>query len=86
MMFWILCGEFPFKGRNKMELARKVFSEQPNLEGGVWDQITADAKDCLRYAGISNKTLLGWSQATTTTTTTTRHMCSFQSMKQNLMV
>ncbi len=48
MMFFVLSGEFPFKGRNKMELARKVFAEEPNMDSGGWEQVSAEAKDCIR--------------------------------------
>jgi serine/threonine protein kinase len=49
MMYWLLSGEFPFRGRNKMELARKVLAEQPAMSDGVWGQISSEAKDCLRW-------------------------------------
>ncbi len=47
MMYWLLCGDFPFKGRTKMDLGRKIAVQEPSIAGGVWDQITPDAKDCL---------------------------------------
>ncbi len=52
-MYWILSGDFPFKGRNKVELARRVYSDTPSLEGGVWEYVTTDAKELVRWVTLA---------------------------------
>jgi len=48
MMYFILSGEFPFKGKNDLDLAYHVCSAKVKFEGEAWSKVSEAGKDLLR--------------------------------------
>jgi len=48
MLYWLLSGEFPFKGSNKMQLGMQVVQQDPCMEGESWNEVSNEAKEVIR--------------------------------------
>ncbi|KAL6753863.1 kinase-like domain-containing protein [Haematococcus lacustris] len=47
-LYFVLSGVFPFKGKSYGELYQSICQTEPDLDSGGWDQVSAEAKDCIR--------------------------------------
>lgn len=48
IMYVLLCGYPPFRGRSQKDIFEAILKGKVTLEGGIWSKISEGAKDLLR--------------------------------------